>query len=67
MCSGLMKTHLLCDEVEALLIGKVSQDDERTPDYWAERIKELSKLMQKARIAEAPSRRRGRISGSAAA
>ena len=67
MCSDLMKTHLMCDEVEALLIGKVSESGERTPDYWAEEIKKLTKRLQKARIAEAPSRRRGHLSGSAAA
>jgi hypothetical protein len=67
MCSGLMKTHLLCDEAEALLIGKVSQDGEKPKGEWAERFRELSKLMQEQRLAEVPSRRRGRISGSAAA
>jgi hypothetical protein len=62
-----MKTHLLCDEAEALLIGKVSQDGEKPKGEWAERFRELSKLMQEQRLAEVPSRRRGRISGSAAA
>jgi hypothetical protein len=67
MCSATMKTHMSCDEVEALLIGKVSEDGGGTPGCWAEKIKELGKLLHEARIAEAPSRRRGRISGSAAA
>jgi hypothetical protein len=62
MC-GSVKARMMCDEVEALLIREAVQDGERTPDYWAGRINELVKLMQEARIAEAPGRRRGCISG----
>jgi hypothetical protein len=67
VCSGLMKTSMMTDEVEALLIGKVSQDGEKPEGYWAEQIKELSKLWQEQRLTEVPGRRRGRISESAAA
>jgi hypothetical protein len=67
MCGNLMKANLLCDEVEALLIGKVSEDGDGTPDYWAERIKEVAKHLREAMIAEAPGRRRGHISEGVAA
>jgi hypothetical protein len=67
MCGNLGTMRMPRDEVEALLIGKVSQDGEMGEDKMAEIIKEAAKAMREARLAEEPSRRRGHISGGARA
>jgi hypothetical protein len=65
MCRGILKKSMLCNEVEALLIGKVSQSGEKTSDNWDEQFGEFMKRIREARLAEEPNRRRGHISGSA--
>jgi hypothetical protein len=66
MCGGGV-TRMMCDEVEALLIGQVVEDGGITKDKMADIIKEAAKALREARLAEAPSRRRGHISERAVA